>query len=1125
MKMRASFVALAVLALPAGCMPDVPEDPVPSKRAIAVFDVATSTIPLPNNAALEEDGTLPALPGTNDGSANGDFLNWFDALEGWSEATPITIPFAGALDESTVTTDSVRMFRFDSAGVTVAEIASVAVVDNDDQGSMCNPEVCDTVIVVTPAVTPEAGVGYAVIATKDIKGRNGVEVSESSALFFAASESPIVNADNEVLIGVLKDSPSTAQSLDALRVSLVPVFEAAKAAEIPRDRIASAQHWTVAKNPFTVLDPDSATIPIPNTLAIEEDGTFPSAALDFCGGPGVELAEIDTSCGADPPSWTTCDDGTDCDDAAASCVGGRCVYTNCAQGDFDTYLDGLHGWPTTTPITLPFAGDIDTATLNDQTVQVWEKTGDSARKVEGTSVGLSDCGDEIVIRMPGEMKYNAEYIAFATRGVTSTSGSSLLPPAAVALATIPNDPGEVVADCSATQAQTACDGAGVCAEIPNEGYKCVTSLVANVSDADAAAVMAIRPLLRPLVETVDAAAGIRWNELAGIWGWQTWTDTFVVFDPLAGNLPFPHLVLQSGCGDDEPVCLLPDAEGPTGEIIDELRKRQGFSSTAPHWIPTLGPPLDASTVTNAPQAEAGVLFAEADTIPPPLFPTDEWAVSYEFGNIVARFNRPLLPDTLVAGLTTTNLMGGNGFPAQPTPTFVLLRTEHPLIDEDGNKTVREIPDDATAAFLESSRDDFSDLFLVARLFGYDRSEINNAWAFTTGETHLPLQRLRARTVFEMAGGAPVATRGDDVLAPGPSITNPDGSATVDTSNIASIVWNLEFDSYNWLTEDYRLADAPSRSTLGATVFTPQAGCQAPYDVVIAQHGLGSYRNSFGLAVANELTSRCLAVVAIDMPLHGGRVQGPADLHPTTRPEDSGDGFVGSDFVGTVFRLQQAVIDQVVLVHMLEEGGFNTALGMNFSGPSSQIGYVGISMGAFAGTLLTTIEPKIGPTLLNVVGGDYGVILKESQTFNPILSAAGVEADTFTELQALHFIQWLGEHADPYAFAPYPVLNPLTEVLWDGAQYSDGDVLPPKDVLIQMATADTVVPNSATVAVARVMGVDISNTTFADTTHGFLNDLENDPPQRACGLTQAGEWISSSFSGSAALTTTVSDCGL
>ena len=1146
MNIRPHWLWVAVVpALLVGCDPEIPQDPEPSgDRVSAVFDPATSTIPLPSTAALEEDGTLPNLAEGGDDAEN-DFLTWLGGLHGWSESTPITFPFSGELDPETVNTDTVKMWQVTESGYAELEIQPV-YVPNDEEGTVCNPAVCKSIIMVVPAQTPDFGATYAAVVTKGVESAGGQPVTEPAAIFFAASTEPLV-VDGEVTVSVLEDDPAQANQLEGLRQLFNPAFEAAAEEGISRPEVASATVWSVSADPFTVLDPDTATLPIPNDIALETDRTFPAAALSFCGGPGVTQEEAsDDSCDAPSPDWKACETSTDCDqfresgDPAAQCVSGRCVFTRCAQGQFDTYLDKLHGWPTTTPITLPVTQPIDEATLTPENVQLWKIAADgTASQVEGITVSMAPCGDQILITPPAPMEYAAQYFAFATKDVESTTVGptgeqlELTPSAPILLAIMPHDPAEAVGDCTPDQLEQACDGGGVCGISPTaEGFefKCFESTISRVGDADAAAVMAVRPVFRGAVNALEAASDVEWSDLAAIWKWTTWTDTFVVFDPTAGQIPFPHTLLTTGCPDDQPICRLPEAEGPTGAILDELRKREGFSSTATNWIPTLGPPLQADTVT-----QENVLFAEADVIPPPLFPADEYEVSYDYGHILIDFLRPLKPDTLVAGLTTTGLMGSNGFPAQPTPAFVFLRSEFPLVDDDGNKTVAQIPDNETAALLEASREEFEQLFLVALLFGYGRDQVNNAWAYVTGHTYRPLQRLRALTLAEIdTAGLPQATPAatPNVVSGVATVPAPDEpTLMVDVSNVEEIHWDVEFDTFNWLSAETQIVDRANltRETVGVSLFVPKdnvagpGGCEPPYNVVIAQHGNTGFRKNYGLALANQLAAEphCLATVAMDLPLHGSRVPGVTD-QPASTPMGNGDGFISANFPATVALFKQATIDLVVLTQMIKGGAFNGVV-PSFSDATSQVGYVGTSLGSFVGVLYLTIDPTPAAGIINVGGGKFSLILEESETFGSLLTDVGLMTGTFETVQALHFVQWLGEHVDPYTFAPYTIQNPLAEVTWDPATMdyvTAMNPMAPKNVLIQMVQDETVVPNSSTELLARTMGVDLTDTTFpVGTDHGFIDDMDpTDPDYDAavCARMQVAQWISSSFAGMADL---------
>ena len=129
--------------------------------------------------------------------------------------------------------------------------------------------------------------------------------------------------------------------------------------------------------------------------------------------------------------------------------------------------------------------------------------------------------------------------------------------------------------------------------------------------------------------------------------------------------------------------------------------------------------------------------------------------------------------------------------------------------------------------------------------------------------------------------------------------------------------------------------------------------------------------------------------------------------------------------------------------------------------------------------------------------------------------------TFEFLQTLHFVQWLGEVVDPYAFAPFPVLSPVQDVRLNAAgELEDTGQLSPKNIIIQMAENETTTPNRATILVAETMGVDLTMTTFPEPTpHGFITDL--DPSSATaqasdCGREQAARYLRSAFDGAAAV---------
>ena len=1158
----------AILSSASACDPGIDIDPEPSTdTVIAVYNPDARTVPLPNTAALEPDGTLPSLAGTEDTALNLGY-DYIGEYTGWSPATPINIPFSGELDETTIVDGSVVLYEVSGTELTKLDATPIYRL-NDDAGTLCNKEVCKSVITLSPKKSLKPGTQYAVLVTKDIKGTNGKAIKEDAPVFFGLSKDPIFE-DGEVKLGLFDDDPETAQSLEGIRQQLAPIVEGL---DMDRDDIASLFTWGVVQNGFTILDPASSTIPLPNTLAIEADGTFPSSPLAYCPQKDEEgnvLAEQRT---------VACNENADCSNAVASlgggfeCISGICKNANCAQGGFDAYLDGLHGWPTSgVPITLPFTGELDESTLSAATVQLFKVVDGIPAKVDGYSLSVDAEKGLIIITPPVDengnpipLGLNETYFAFATRGLmtftTAADGTKttlpLLPPPEVFLAIQPNDVLIAGDACEAGMVATPCAGdKGVCAPFAGDTgveFKCGKSALVplGVDDAAAFRLHAIRPLLRGTTEIIEQVTNLKYSDLAAVWSWYTWTDTFSVFDPSSGVIPFPNTFLRTGCPADRPICNIPMGSDPLSMLFyQELSIRPGFSTTAPVWVPFQGPTPKAETLTTD-----SVLFAETHVSPPPRLTAEEYEVSLLEGNAVLKFNRPLQKGAVVAGLMTSDVIGGNGFPVQPTPAFVFLRSQYPLVNAAGDPTISQIPASA-AATLEAARDQFKGLFSAAILFGFERSRVVNAWAYGTQDTTSPVQELRARALDEFTNNPPVVTETTPKIET-PPFANGDGTTTladqmgvkVDVSNLAEIHWNMEFNTYWFLDGMAHLSgNMPSIQPVGVSLFVPATTgtCAPPFDVAIVQHGHTGYRKRIGLAYANALAGKCIASIAMDLPLHGGRIVGSVDLHPDVNPPTSGMNFVSQDFVAVKSLFMQTASDLSILTKLIKTGAFDTALGTNFSNSDSKIGFIGQSIGSFIGTMFVTIESDVQTTVLNVGGGFFSDLLLNSEAFGPLFDGLGLPSGSFAELQTLHFIQWLADYVDPYAFAPYtivedPVANEcgkpgtvecyatLKEILFDtqSDDFVEGADLPSNEVMIQMVTDESVVPNTGTTLVAKTMGVSLDDSTYpAGVAHGFVVEL--DPTDAvngkaaACAREQGADFLAASFSGSGNVIT-ATDC--
>ena len=312
---------------------------------------------------------------------------------------------------------NVHLFRIAETGlVPVESAASVAAEDPEA------PQARSTVL-VTPAEPLEPGARYAVVVTKGVEDADGEPIAEPSPIFFAKSTEPLVDEDGVVQLSVLEDDLATAKRLEALRKGLRPLFDLLENRDtgaIERESVAMLFAFTVTTQPSVILDPDSATLPLPNTAALDADGTMPDAAFDSVAEKLEELRASD-------PELTL---GEVCDRSFAA-----------PQLYFDCYLARTHGWPTNLEATVPLTVPVDAATVTPESVQLWQIEPDgAAERVESVAINVraadEESGDRIEIHLvdddqaeaPRRRDFapNTRYVALVTRDVADATGRSLL---------------------------------------------------------------------------------------------------------------------------------------------------------------------------------------------------------------------------------------------------------------------------------------------------------------------------------------------------------------------------------------------------------------------------------------------------------------------------------------------------------------------------------------------------------------------------------------------------------------------------------------------------------------------------------------------------------------------------
>jgi hypothetical protein len=230
-----------------------------------------------------------------------------------------------------------------------------------------------------------------------------------------------------------------------------------------------------------------------------------------------------------------------------------------------------------------------------------------------------------------------------------------------------------------------------------------------------------------------------------------------------------------------------------------------------------------------------------------------------------RLDAPLDEKTTYLAYVTTDVMDDRGEPIIAPPTFALLRSRSPLV-EDGKPTVSSLS--ATQAIqLEPLRAAMAPALDKLDASGIPRTKLALAFAFTTQSEGSVLDQLaQVPAKAEGLPGAPIGL--DDVTA---RVTAMAGGAGIPIDAIA------KFHAGAFLTPV--LVTGPG-GTLDPTkprvervdfmMSTPKSPAPAGgYPVVIFGHGFTRWRNDF-LPIANSLAKAGLATIASDVLFHGER---------------------------------------------------------------------------------------------------------------------------------------------------------------------------------------------------------------------------------------------------------------
>lgn len=456
----------------------------------------------------------------------------------------------------------------------------------------------------------------------------------------------------------------------------------------------------------------------------------------------------------------------------------------------------------------------------------------------------------------------------------------------------------------------------------------------------------------------------------------------------------------------------------------------GFSTSAPILIPFRGT-LDPTTVT-----EDSVILLDAQGH---RHPATREVATYANGDSVIRLEplTPLAPASRPSVFVTDAVRAHDGAAVRPSTFLQTMRSTTPLPDP----------------VAEARRQDFAPLWKAAReRLGLEPGRVVQAFSFPTQPIGRMLATMRAR-VQETSPGYTLLDRATTPAQVEELYQRMD-AGTYPREHVG-MVFRGTLTSPRYVAEPSTKPitfDAKGDPRQVGTLEVPflatiPAGATGPVPVLVFSHG--SYRQKEDLLrLADAAAQEGLGVIGIDAELHGER-----SVVVAGKRTHSGTNLINLDLpIMLRDNWAQTYSDMFTLVRMVQQGrtDFTGAGPLLATGP---MGLAGQSMGGMLTATFTAVEPAIAVSVANVPGGKVRSLLLNSGWFRPRFNAEmarrGVLPVTPAYDQFLWMYQTVTDDSDPFNYGP---------------------ALRGRTVMIQEMAGEDVMPNVATEALARSIGL-------------------------------------------------------
>lgn len=518
--------------------------------------------------------------------------------------------------------------------------------------------------------------------------------------------------------------------------------------------------------------------------------------------------------------------------------------------------------------------------------------------------------------------------------------------------------------------------------------------------------------------------------------------------------PYPNDIFFGGSMDG----TLNAPETITSPLTAGVNTLDGFSTTANITAPFNGP-LDAATLIpfdiTAPTGTETIYVLNA-TAMVPLVPGVDYDVGISQANgtadAILQFTplRPLAEKSTYIFLLTNGIQSTGGQAAGPDQIFQIVRDAHLAGMMTGNPDLDALLP-AIGPLIDAG----------VGVFSLTGTDIVDAWSVSTQSITDVLTEIDENAVSQLSvlQSAGITTADLGLGLPGIAdlyVGFMEIPYYMDSTDISGSFWVGANGQLLTRTNTTALVRETLRIPVLASLPNQFSGTSKPaggWPVAIYQHGVTDNRSSL-VAIADSMAQAGIAVVAIDLPIHGitdimnGFYQGPGgplgdnERHFNADNVNAGglpapDGMIDNGIqifnianpLNALGYLRQFVADQTTLVRTIPTMDFDSDQAPDLD--ASQIHFVGMSLGSIFSGVFLGLNDEVTTATLSSPAGPWSELLTDPESVvfgQPLrdgLAAQGLVQGTLAFDNFIRDLQTILDSADPTNFADAAtMLHPL-----------------------------------------------------------------------------------------------------